>query len=391
LAGKRTALFVCPESPHPLIGGGPLRTASLLHYLLERYQVDAVLFRQPGAPLPQCPGASRTLVMELPHHSRRTAARVCRNLSRLLRGIPPLVDRFAGFEARLADFVTGRTYDLAVLEHLWVAPYISVLRPVCRRLVLDLHNIESEWHRLCAQAEPLPAALAMRRFAQSARRLESRFLPEFDVVLAASEEDARRATGIARGATVAVYPNVLPPPSARAREDDGRSIVFPGNLEYLPNRQAIRWFHSRVWPFLRRRGGVLWRILGCHPEAVPKRLRADQRIEVGPLGEDSIGALAKCSVGIAPLVSGSGTRLKILEMWAAGLPVVSTSLGAEGLGASPGVHLIIADEPLAFAGAIEALLEDPERRRQMGQAGRELLLERFTWHSGWRRLEAAGI
>lgn len=391
MSSKPAALFLSPESPHPPVGGGPLRSASVLHYLLSRYEVDAVLFQQPDGAQPQCPGAARTLTIPLPYHSRRTVARLWRNASRVLRGAPPLIDRFAGFEAPLREFLTGRRYELGVLEHLWLAPYCEILRPACERVVLDLHNIESEWHRLCAAAENPIAAAAMYRFAWAARRIEARFLPRVDLVLTTSEEDARRASAIAPEAKVAVFPNVLPPIDPRPRVDDGRSLVFPGNLEYLPNRQAIRWFHTHVWPRLRRRRGLVWRILGCHPEAVPAALRADPAIEIGPLGDDSISRLAEASVGIAPLISGSGTRLKILEMWAAGLPVVSTSLGAEGLGAVDGFHMLIADTPQRFAAAVVKLLESPEQRQQLGEAGRALLRARFTWEAGWERLRRLGL
>lgn len=391
MTSKPTALFLSPESPHPPIGGGPLRSASVLHYLLSRYEVDAVLFRQPDGPPPQCPGAARTLTIPLPFHSRQTLARLWRNASRVLRGAPPLIDRFAGFEPLLRDFLAGRRYDLGLVEHLWLAPYCEILRPVCARLVLDLHNIESEWHRRCAAAESPVTAAAMYRFAWAARRIEANYLPRFDLVLATSEEDASRASAIAPEAKLAVFPNVLPPIEPRPRVDDGRSLVFPGNLEYLPNRQAIRWFHTQVWPRLRHRPGLVWRILGCHPEAVPPEIRADPAIEIGPLGEDSISRLAEASVGIAPLISGSGTRLKILEMWAAGLPVVSTPLGAEGLGAVDGFHIAIADTPQRFAAAVVKLLESPEQRQQFGEAGRALLRARFTWEAGWERLRGLGL
>jgi len=391
LTTRPAAIFLSPESPHPPIGGGPLRSASVLHYLLSQYEVDAVLFRQPDGPPPQCPGAARTLTISLPYHSRRPLARLWRNASRVLRGAPPLIDRFAGFEAPLKDFLAGRRYDLGVVEHLWLAPYCEILRPACGRMVLDLHNIESEWHRLCAAAEHPIAAAAMHCFARASRRIETRLLPRFDVVLTTSEEDASRASAIAPQAVIAVFPNVLPPVEPRPRVDDGRSLVFPGNLEYLPNRQAIRWFHTQVWPRLRNRHGLVWRILGCHPEAVPASLRKDPSIEIGPLGDDSISRLAEASVGIAPLISGSGTRLKVLEMWAAGLPVVSTSLGAEGLGAVDGFHMAIADTPQGFAAAVVKLLESPERRRQFGEAGRALLRARFTWDAGWERLRRLGL
>ena len=93
---------------------------------------------------------------------------------------------------------------------------------------------------------------------------------------------------------------------------------------------------------------------------------------------------------IAPLLSGSGTRFKILEAWAAGRAVVSTTLGAEGLGARDGEHLLLADDPNDFADAVLRLCNDSSLRARLGDAGWALYRERFTWPAAWRKLEEAG-
>ena len=101
-----------------------MRSASVLEYLRGRYDVTVASF-------------------QLPHHSKSFAARAWRNTRRFARGVPPLVDRFAGFEPQLAPVLEGRHYRVAVAEHFWVAPYAKVLRPHCDVLVMDLHNVES--------------------------------------------------------------------------------------------------------------------------------------------------------------------------------------------------------------------------------------------------------
>ena len=107
--------------------------------------------------------------------------------------------------------------------------------------------------------------------------------------------------------------------------------------------------------------------------------------------DDAISAIAQAKLCVVPLRSGSGTRFKILEAWAAGRAVVSTTIGAEGLDATPGEHLLIADDPGGFAAAVVRLIEDPALRRKLGDAGRALYRDRYTWPAAWRALESAGL
>ncbi len=344
---RPSALFLSPEEPAAGLGGGGLRSASLLEYLRQHYQVEVARF-------------------VLPHHSKSLLPRVWRNGWRFLRGVPPLIDRFAGFEAQLAPLLDGRRYDLAIIEHFWCAPYARTLRPHCRRLILDLHNIESRLARTHAEASRGLQRLALRRFARASERWEAEWLPQFDQLLVASGDDARRL----RHPDICVYPNALPVMECPQVEEED-CIAFSGNLEYHPNLEAVRWFAQEIWP--RLRGASEWRLIGRNEHAVRPLLRGASRITLtGPV-QDAVAELARAKVCVVPLRSGSGTR-------------VSTSLGAEGLGARPGEHLLIADTAEEFVLAIEGLLADAARRRSLGEAGRHLYLDRFTWPAAWRNL-----
>ncbi len=103
--------------------------------------------------------------------------------------------------------------------------------------------------------------------------------------------------------------------------------------------------------------------------------------------EDAIGHLAAAKVAVVPILSGSGTRLKIIEAWAAGTAVVSTSLGAEGLPARDGENILLADDPSSFSGAVSRLLESPAERERIGRAGRDRYEREFTWESAWGMLD----
>jgi glycosyltransferase involved in cell wall biosynthesis len=386
-----TALMLSPEAPFPLSGGGAMRTASLLHYLAQHYDVDLIVFRQPGAP---DPGQSlpnglirRLTVIDLPANGRNVTARAFRNASRVIRRVPPLVDRFAGFGAEIARALEGRTYDLGIIEHSWAAPYLDQLAPLCRRTVLDLHNIESVLHDRCARTDPAPLAFAHRAFRDASRELECTYFPRFSLMLTTSQHDSDLARSIAPKATVAVYPNALPLMPLPARTDD-EALVFSGNMEYHPNVAAVRFFREEVWPLLRERWPKLvWRLVGRNPQAVRRFTAGDPRIEVvGPVA-DAVAELARSRIAVVPLLSGSGTRLKILEAWAAGLPVVSTTIGAEGLPVRDSETVILADGAAKFAEAVTRLLTCTDLRHTLGKAGRLLLEKEFTWETAWQRLD----
>jgi glycosyltransferase involved in cell wall biosynthesis len=345
-----------------------MRSASLLEYLRARREVHVAAFH-------------------LRRHSKSFSARVLRNAARLLRGSPPLFDRFSRYEAQIAAQLTSPRYAAAVVEHFWCASYAPLLRPRAERLILDLHNVESQLARTHARVAAWPQSWAWAGFARAYERLERQWLPQFDLVLVASEDDRWRV----RHPNVHVYPNAIPLVERPRRRAPGGppALIFTGNLEYHPNVEAVRWFRSRVWPLLRARAPALeWRLAGVNPSGVERLVAADARIRlVGPF-EHAAATLAQADVAIVPVRSGSGTRFKILEAWAAACPVVSTPLGAEGLEARDGEHLLLAHEPAAFAEAILRLLDDPGLRARLGDAGRALYLERYTWSAAWRKLDA---
>ncbi len=180
-----------------------------------------------------------------------------------------------------------------------------------------------------------------------------------------------------------------PPPAADKASSDERGCdqSFSANFEYHPNRSAVRFFRREVWPHLRARWpNLVWRLIGKNPHAVKEFTCDDPRIQVtGPV-DNAVQELAGAQVAVVPLLSGSGTRLKIIEAWAAGLPVVSTTLGAEGLPGRDGESLLLADTGPAFAAAVSQLLASPELRRTLGMRGRMLVEQQFTWEAAWKKL-----
>jgi glycosyltransferase involved in cell wall biosynthesis len=345
--------------------------------------VDVITFRQGDAPV-EFPGAREVLVLDLPWHSRHPAARALRNLRRAAAGRPPLLDRFSGFDAAIGGWLKGRHYRVAVIEHFWCAPYGEVLRGHAERLVLDLHNIESELHARLAEPEPWPVSALLRRFAGRYRALERVWLPRFDDVLAASEADAARL----EHPRLAVFPNTIPVREAPEGAPE-HAIIFTGNLEYAPNVAAVRWFGGEVWPLIRREDPALeWRLAGRNAHAILPYVGGAAGVTVVGEVPDAVAEIARAKAAVVPLLAGSGTRFKILEAWAAARPVVSTTIGAEGLAAIPERHLVIADDAAQFAQAVIRTVRSPGA---LGANGRALYLEQYTTESGWKRLARIGL
>ena len=392
---KPDALLLAPEAPYPVAGGGAARTASLVEYLARRYALDVIVFRERGQADPRAEfpaGLAREVrVIELPHHSKSLPARAARNLGRFLRARPPLNDRFSGFDAEIEDHLRGRQYELAVVEHFWCAAYAERIAAHAATVVLDLHNIESVLCRRAACTEGWPARAVFRRFAAACEELERRWLPRYTLLLAASAEDTRRVGEIAPGLRCEVYPNTIPLVPAPRREEE-HVVAFSGNWEYHPNVAAARFFRREIWPRLRARWPELrWRLVGRNPQGVRKYVADDARIELtGPV-QDAVRELAAAQVVVAPLLAGSGTRVKIIEAWAAGRAVVATRVGAEGLPGVEGEHLLVADVPEDFAEAVSRLLDSEEERRRLGRAGRILYEQQLSWEAAWGWLGQAGI
>jgi glycosyltransferase involved in cell wall biosynthesis len=164
-------------------------------------------------------------------------------------------------------------------------------------------------------------------------------------------------------------------------------VLFHGNMVTQANRAAAMYFLQDVLPLLRQSGsspGVY--IVGTSPSAKLRNMADGQNIRVTGEVADVTRYLLRSKVVVAPMVFGAGVQNKILEAMAVGKPVVTTSLGAEGIDGRSGEHFIVADSPAEFAAATKRLLEDPALRASLGMAGRKLIREKYTWDTSGRRL-----
>lgn len=390
-------LFLSPESPYPLHGGGQYRTASLIHYFSRFAEVDLILFSESGKPALLPPGLVRSqTVIPLVKHGKGMLERYARNARRAFIGVPPLIDRLSGLAPAIVNAIGGKRYNWGVVEHFWLAPYIEEMKSACEQTVLDLHNVESMLHRTCANVDTGMVKVGHRRFAGASRRMEAELLPRFSIVLATSESDQATARQIAPEARIEVYPNALPNFPGRVLmkgpvELEGPpAVVFSGNFEYHPNIDAVRFLLREIWPEVRKvRPDLRLRLVGRGDGFIRHLLPPGEcGIELSGPVSDAMAEIARARVVVAPLRMGSGTRIKILEAWAAARPVVATSLAAEGLAIEDGQNIALAETPVAFARTILRLLEDGEERDRLAANGRRTFEHNYTWDVAWRTLDA---
>ncbi len=374
----RSALILLPEAPYPVIGGGPLRTASIIEGLASQFELTAIHYRLEGDPDPAGLYPPKLLkysyTLNLAQLAKSTLPRIIRNLKRALRGIPPLVDRFAGQEAAIERILQKQHFDLIWVEHFWAATYAPLLKKHSSKLVLNLHNIEHAYYDSLATTSPFFHRSLFQHFARCARQYEASLLPFFDLLVTTSSADAKRI----QHPNIRVLPNTIPWHD-QPKVEQTESIVFTGNFAYAPNQHALHWFLENCWStILKQKPKLRLRLVGKEIHYAHSNHPSIDYI--GPV-EDAIPEIAKSSLAIVPLQSGSGTRLKILEAWAAGCAVLSTPIGAEGLDAIDGVHLKIAQGPAAFAQSVLNLLDNEVVRSRLVQAGRLLYEDRYTWKS----------
>lgn len=257
--------------------------------------------------------------------------------------------------------------------------------------VLTLQNVG--WHYYANRAA---AASGLRRAAfqlegRRFRRHDLRHLGRYARLVAVSERDREDLQSASPGSPVEVVPNgVASDEMTVAPEPEGPpTLLFTGTLNHPPNAEGIGWFAEEVWPAVRaQRPDARLLVVGREPPPSVTRLGSRPGIEVvGPV-PDMREWYARATAVVAPLLSGGGSRLKILEAIACGRAVASTSAGAEGLELESGRELLIADGAEAFVGATLRLLAEPGLRRELAAAGRRAAEERYDWRVLGDRLES---
>jgi sugar transferase (PEP-CTERM/EpsH1 system associated) len=380
-------LWVSPFFLHPTDRGAQIRTLGILQQLHRRHEIHFATLEDPAsAEGRERSGEYCTRAYPVPHlpPPRGSAAFYSQAIAGMFSRMPLAVSRYYSPQLHrvVAELAASGGFDAMVCDFLASAPNI----PDWQRCVLFQHNVETTiWER---HVEHARTPVHRLYFQLQARRM---FAYERDVcqkaahVIAVSAVDAARMREKFQAARVTDIPTGVDLDYFRPRGNPQpvADLVFTGSMDWLPNIDGIQWFVQEILPAIRRqRPDCTVVVAGRRPAREVEELAArDAGIIVTGTVPDIRPYLWGSSVAIVPLRIGGGTRLKIYESMAAGIPLVSTAVGAEGLTCHDGRDILIADAPEAFARACLDLIEQAELRRQIADTALALVAAQFSWEA----------
>ena len=391
---KKVLIIIPFRELYPPMNGGKQRSINLLHQLARKFEVTAILHQDLAS--------FSKVVEDFPHLRSCTVfstgdAAPARDLFSLLPGKVATALRYRWWKRSfrgpaeenfmltypvLKKVLKGRTFDHVILEEmgsLGIAAFIRRKLPGAK-VIYDAHNVN-----IRLAAKELEKGIIPGSYYEIIRREEFSLHQTVDAVFTCSDQDLAeliRMNGNKLSGTV--IPNGVNIPdlpiggSFRSKTDD---LLFCGSLDYFPNREGLTWFCNEVFPLLRaQRPSVRLLVVGRGEpgEELQQLLRNEGIVFYGMVDRVS-EYYRKAAIAIVPLLSGSGTRLKLLEAMGFAVPVVSTTVGAEGIDYTDKKEILTVDEPAAFAGAIVRLLEDPAAADKMAMEAYAFAKGKYDW------------
>ena len=367
--------------PWPLDTGAKLRNYHLAHGLAGSMSVTLLAFGD--EPSNQELDQTYQRIVTVPRNERYSVGNMLRGA--LGRTPLPLLNYTTReMAAALERLLAEDHFDLIQVESIHLLNYLPVLRSARDHplIVCDWHNVESDLMRQYAERE---LNVARRTYARRTARLmseaERRGLNEFDAHIAVSEVDAKRLQSINTEANVFVIENGVDAAHYGDQQSATKNrVVFVGSMDYHANIEGATSFAREVWPVIRQQQTDLrFTIVGRNPPPPVTELSSIAGIEVTGSVADVRPFYREALAAVVPLNVGGGSRLKILEAMAAGVPVVSTKLGAEGLDVSDGENIVLAESSSQLANGVLKVIDDVDLRARLIIGGQALVRARYDW------------
>jgi len=401
-------LFLTQVLPYPLDSGAKVRAYHMLRQLSRRHQVTLVSFTR-GDDSPDAIAHLRQFCQEVatvpvPRSFRQNLIAAFRGLT---TGLPMIIarDETPQMAALLRRLARETPFDAIHADQTAMAGYgqlaaASAVRPP--RTLLDQHNAIHILARRMAQSERSPLRRwVMRREANAFVRYERDMCSAYNAILTVTAEDRehllrlfpsfQQASLAARFtvAPISVDPAGVDRVSHTPQPGKGPLILHLGTMFWPPNVEGVLWFARQVLPLIHQtQPDARFAIVGKNPPPQVQALAADPRIEVTGYLSDPLPYLSAAAAFVVPLFAGSGMRVKILDAWLWGIPIVTTSLGAEGIAVRPGENILLADDPAQFAAAVLSLLHDPVLNQRLRSQGRAWVEAYYSAQTIYAQIDA---
>jgi len=379
-------LFITPRFPYPPLKGDQVRSYNQIRILSQKHSITLLSFIENSEELNHVPvlkkfcGRIETLGLR-PLHSYLNV------VLGLFSPLPLQIHYYysSEMEKRISTVTENEDFDIVHVQLIRMAPYLADLHETPK--VIDLTdalslNMERRY-RYDKGILKLGAYIEWQRV----KKYEPEVCRRFDQAIVVSPTDKR---AISPFQNLHVNPNGVDTDHftlvLEGREPS--SIIFTGNIGYFPNTDAVHWFSREVFPLIKARiPHVKLYVVGNPPKDI-RYLSTDENIVVTGFVDNIHEYLARATIAVCPMRSGSGIQNKVLEAMASGTPIVTTEYALDGIQATPGRDLIVANEPREFAHRVVELLENPSLRRKLAVNARQLIEKKYTWEISVRQLEA---
>jgi glycosyltransferase involved in cell wall biosynthesis len=393
----KSVLIIVPfENIYPPVNGGMLRSINLLDQLAKHFELTAVIRQSKASFLKavkEFPALGNCTVVSSHDWSYKpdlfsflpqkiaTAVRY-RYWNRSLSG--PAEANFLQMYPILTDLLHRKKFDFIILEDLAILNIAKIIRRFQPHvpIVYDAYNVNTRLAEASFQQ-----GHTNKKTVELTRQAENNLTNVVDAIFTCSHDDLVQLGEMNQGKlTGVVIPNgvtINPLPTAMAvNEPTANNVFFCGSLNYHPNFEGLHWFYEKVWPIIRKDypQAKLTVVGSGSPAAQLANLQNDDSVMFAGMVPDVNPYYEQAAVSIVPLLSGSGTRLKILEAMSKGVPIVSTSVGAEGINYEEGKDILIANDINEFAQKVISLLKNKEKRIQIQQNARELVIKHYDWN-----------
>jgi glycosyltransferase involved in cell wall biosynthesis len=386
-------LLLTQVLPYPPDSGPKVKTWNVLKYLAKRYEVTLVSFVR---------GDQSAYVAHLRRHCRAVHTVPMKRgivqdglamVRSMLTGQPWMMvrDDRRAMRHLIDRLAVEQRFDVAHADQLNMGQYAQRVPHAFK--ILDAHNALWLLYRRLWETMPSgPRKWLLGRDWRLLKAYEGRLVREFDAVLAVIHNDAaalREAAGEPVDVTVIPITVDTAEVTPVARHPDADHILHIGTMYWPPNIDAVRWFVDGIYPLIRQqRPDVEFDVVGARPPAELLALNdAGLGINVTGYVEDPTPYQQRAAVMVVPLLAGGGMRVKILNAMAEGIPIVSTTLGHEGIEVTPGRDILVGDTPEAFAAEVLRVLDDPDLGRQLAANGRKLMQETHDYRNACRPLD----
>jgi sugar transferase (PEP-CTERM/EpsH1 system associated) len=381
-------LLLTQVVPYPPDSGPKIKTYNVLRYLAEQHELHLVSFVRAEAEQAAAQELRRYCRGVTTVPLRRSRERDLMYLGKsILTGRPFLVERddHRAMRRAIDQLIKGTPFDAVHADQLSMGQF-AVDLPLPLR-VLDEHNAVWEIVRRATAQEPWGVRRVLAEMEwRKLRTYEGDLGRQFDHVTVVSEADRQALVAAAQvPLRTTTIPIAVDTHETRyvPRTPHARDISSVATMFYPPNVDGILWFSSTVFPLVREAmPDRRFYIVGSRPPRNVRVLAEEQPgIVVTGYVADLEPILARTGVLVVPVRSGSGMRVKILEAFARGIPVVSTTVGVEGIAARAGHHLLVADDPAPFAEAVVRLLREPGFANELAAHARELVEREYDWRA----------